>query len=606
MAIFSPTLEQIDNLNVSATPGEWVLLKALEDALDNSYEVFFQPCLNGDHPDVIVMRKRVGVWIIEVKDWNLDYYHVKSKGVWGLNNHKGAIRSPIEQALEYKNNLYKLHIEGLLENKLMDPRYYSVINYAVYFHNETEAEASAFVDREERSDRAHFDILGNDSLQLANIQKILQMRRLNRQSVIFRDELYQKFLRYLYPSEHALENSEPIEYSKRQFDLAESRVGQQKIKGVAGSGKTLVLAKRAANAQMRTGGRVLVLCFNVTLINYIHDQISRVRGQSKWNDFTIINYHQFFKSQSNNYNLIIHNYSDYDDERFFEAVNDEIMKYDAIFIDEIQDFKIEWQRLIKNYFLKSNGEFVVFGDEKQNIYGRELEDRKIRTLIAGNWNVLNESYRLSNKVCDVVSTFQEYYLSNKYDKDELKPVQMTLDFENGFNHQLHYYYLDQCTLEHMKKLYSLLDDLTIHPNDIGILAANYDILQIFDYYIRNHRNERTTTTFEEKELNERLQDDINDSKLFNQQIEELRRNKKMSFWMNRGTTKLSTIHSFKGWEIRNLVLLIEPNTRKEEGELIYTGLTRCRKNLLILNFGNEEYHSFFEQHRQLFDKVSKC
>ena len=39
-------------------------------------------------------------------------------------------------------------------------------------------------------------------------------------------------------------------------------------------------------------------------------------------------------------------------------------------------------RIIKKYFLESNGEYVLFGDEKQNIYDNELENKDIKTNIA--------------------------------------------------------------------------------------------------------------------------------------------------------------------------------------------------------------------------------
>jgi ATP-dependent exoDNAse (exonuclease V) alpha subunit len=69
--------------------------------------------------------------------------------------------------------------------------------------------------------------------------------------------------------------------------------------------------------------------------------------------------------------------------------------------------------------------------------------------------------------------------------------------------------------------------------------------------------------------------------------------------MNSGTTKLSTVHSFKGWEIQTLFLLIE--TKSDESvltdELIYTALTRCRQNLVIINIGNEKYDKFFKEWR---------
>ena len=39
----------------------------------------FQPFLNGDLPDIIVMHKGGGVMIFEVKDWDLSNYHVNEK-----------------------------------------------------------------------------------------------------------------------------------------------------------------------------------------------------------------------------------------------------------------------------------------------------------------------------------------------------------------------------------------------------------------------------------------------------------------------------------------------------------------------------------------------
>jgi superfamily I DNA/RNA helicase len=86
-------------------------------------------------------------------------------------------------------------------------------------------------------------------------------------------------------------------------------------------------------------------------------------------------------------------------------------------------------------------------------------------------------------------------------------------------------------------------------------------------------------------------------------IKMIRNNKKLHFYMNSGTVKISTVHSFKGWESETLFLIIE---RKYSGmsqsfdEILYTGLTRSRNNLVIINYGNEEYH---EKLKTLINKV---
>lgn len=75
----------------------------------------------------------------------------------------------------------------------------------------------------------------------------------------------------------------------------------------------------------------------------------------------------------------------------------------------------------------------------------------------------------------------------------------------------------------------------------------------------------------------------------------IRDNKKLHFWMNSGTLKVSTINSFKGWESEVVFLILEPKYETSTtfnlsfDELLYTGLTRCRRNLVVINFGNQEY-----------------
>ena len=74
MAQIYPPLKQIQKFKVQPEKGEWELLVFLFNYLDDSYEIYFQPFLDGDMPDMVIMRKGGGVLIIEVKDWNLNSY----------------------------------------------------------------------------------------------------------------------------------------------------------------------------------------------------------------------------------------------------------------------------------------------------------------------------------------------------------------------------------------------------------------------------------------------------------------------------------------------------------------------------------------------------
>ena len=86
-------------------------------------------------------------------------------------------------------------------------------------------------------------------------------------------------------------------------------------------------------------------------------------------------------------------------------------------------------------------------------------------------------------------------------------------------------------------------------------------------------------------------------------VKMVRNNKKLHFYMNSGTVKISTVHSFKGWESETLFLIIEKKfsgMAQSFDEILYTGLTRSRNNLVIINYGNEEYH---QKLKILIDKV---
>ena len=77
MAELIPSLEKINSMKPKPTEGEYALIKKLSEELGDDYKVYYQPFLNGDRPDVIVLKKNLGILIIEVKDWNLGNYNIR-------------------------------------------------------------------------------------------------------------------------------------------------------------------------------------------------------------------------------------------------------------------------------------------------------------------------------------------------------------------------------------------------------------------------------------------------------------------------------------------------------------------------------------------------
>ncbi len=602
MATLLPTLDQIDTLKVKPTPGERKLLHFLGSTLDDTFEVYFQPYLNGDNPDVIVLRENSGAMIIEVKDYDLDCYELSENRNWVLKKianklgTKQVIKSPIQQVFEYKENLYNLHIETLLEKRIKNPKFLSIVTCAVYFHNASKNQIDTFLTRNNEDNESymkflsHFEILGHDSLSSEAFKKILSNRWLDKKSYLFDETLYKSFKRYLTPSLHTVEQGKSIIYTDEQERIIGSSAGrQQKVKGVAGSGKTLALAKRAVNAYLRHKGEVLILTYNISLRNYIHDKISEVRENFGWKYFTILHYHHFIKAHNNNVNFVKVEEMD---------TQSQGKTFQTIIIDEIQDYQKEWISNVK-MFLSDDGEFVVYGDEKQNIYQRTLEEKRPYTSIGGQWNILKKSFRITTDIANLATQFQKTFFSEKYEYDEII-VQRSL-FESSM---IKYHYLEDANVDQIMGIYNrFITDTGTHDNDVCFQSSRVELLRLVDKDIRDRSHKKTNTMFETLEVFEKLKTNftkagVTDEKRLKKELETVRRHKKFNFWMNSGTTKLSTIHSFKGWEIPTLILLVETERNDENeftsDELIYTAITRCRQNLIIINIGNYRYDNFFK------------
>ena len=183
MATFYPSLENIARFKVPPTEGERTLLDFLGRVLDDSYEVYFNPYLNGDRPDVLIMREGNGVLIIEVKDWNLDNFTLNEKKKWVYTPNGSVVKSPIDQVLKYKNNLFDLHVDKLLEKKINDIRHFRIVACAVYFHCASQQKVENLLVNPYKDDRRYqdflkynVDLIGKDCLEEVRFNELLQKR----------------------------------------------------------------------------------------------------------------------------------------------------------------------------------------------------------------------------------------------------------------------------------------------------------------------------------------------------------------------------------------------------------------------------------------------
>jgi len=150
------------------------------------------------------------------------------------------------------------------------------------------------------------------------------------------------------------------------------------IQGVAGSGKT-ILALAKAQEMARKGFRTLFLCYNRPLADWLG------MTAEKPNDMLeIMTYHQLVVSMAKRANLNFRQSRKEDDEAFWNDRAPEVLieataillpeeKYDAIVVDEGQDFHELWWLSLDGMFRDGNDKkcYYVFFDPLQNIYVSE-------------------------------------------------------------------------------------------------------------------------------------------------------------------------------------------------------------------------------------------
>ena len=133
-------------------------------------------------------------------------------------------------------------------------------------------------------------------------------------------------------------------------------------------------------------------------------------------------------------------------------------------------------------------------------------------------------------------------------------------------------------------------------NDICILSSKIKVLQDIEDQFSHY--EKTTTAFETLSDIQDIENSIAmmpdkelQTKERKSRIEKLRKIKKEHFHINSGLVKFSTIHSFKGLELKNVFVIVNHD---DIAEIVYTGITRSIENLFIICIDNTKYNEFFE------------
>ncbi len=151
------------------------------------------------------------------------------------------------------------------------------------------------------------------------------------------------------------------------------------IRGGAGTGKTM-LALWKAVAFAREGLDTIFLCFNRFLAEWLNERMNEELDTITRSKLTIYNFHglcrEFYKRANvpfrppSDPSKIHAFWSNTVPNKLFDVLLDEVpkLRFDAIIIDEAQDFQEDWWLVIDSLNREQNGRLSIFYDPNQNIF----------------------------------------------------------------------------------------------------------------------------------------------------------------------------------------------------------------------------------------------
>lgn len=355
---------------------ERALFPALRDQLDDGYTVFHSfnlllPNLQGKFMegeiDFLVFHPEDGFLVLEVKGGHLKYDG--ETGTW-LQNNK-PVKDPFSQVDTAKYKL-ETYLEQKLGYRLKCPFAHAVCFPDIY----TEicqlppgADSRICVTGRELSRIASrikeiMQLFTKDRHQPLTTPECNQVHRVLRPTVEFGTSMVDK----LGAAESIL-----FRLTENQCHLLDfiDRHRQALIEGCAGSGKTVMAVKKARQLALE-GKTVLLLSYNILIGQQVATEVCDLENA------IATNYHRFCmdKLKVDGIEPEIEENSEFWQNRIPELMSDLIqqrpIKFDAVIVDEGQDFHTEYWLTITE-MVKDDGYFYIFYDPDQNLFGTGLD-----------------------------------------------------------------------------------------------------------------------------------------------------------------------------------------------------------------------------------------
>ncbi|MDI6696829.1 MAG: AAA family ATPase [Anaerolineales bacterium] len=350
-------------------------------------------------PDFIIAHPQRGVCIVEVKDWGIDSIlkiTPDSVVVKGMQETPAPITliNPYKKCLTYIEDLRE-QMAGMIsllneKNHLSVPVAFFLVfpnikkgDFLVKgFEKAIPIEEVIFGDDLHNNEQVFFrryqSALPLLSTPLSQEQQDDLTKALDPTIVIPKMTSSEGFI----PIEEEIVHTDSRDLVMYNLNLEQEEIakslgeGPRLLRGIAGTGKTLILLYRAKLLAANDPNiKILILCWNTALANYMRQMFNKFRLEAKGSvkilhfsqfvrDFLEIQYDPFTKY-------------DNDEEEISRLLDRHTIsdreKYDVVYVDEAQDFRKEWINFVFSKIIRGEPkerDFIVAADDAQRIYRR--------------------------------------------------------------------------------------------------------------------------------------------------------------------------------------------------------------------------------------------
>ncbi len=439
-----------DSIRSTATAGERILFQTLKEYLDDDFIVYFEPEINGKRPDFLIIGPYLGLLVLEVKDYTLHTLHQINHDDWMINTSNDGlvkVKSPFKQARDYmfqiQNVLKKdgnlTHQDGKYIGNLKFPCGFGTVFTRLNQKQCLKTDLYEVIDPSFLLTREEIDPDKEEFSEEQLIEKLMNMFTIPfRLREPLADQEISAIRYHLFPEVRIsgeFKQSAPYRdqlllslHNLETMDLHQEKLAKQLgdknrlIRGVAGSGKTLILASRARLIkQEHPDWKVLILCYNISLSRSIASMVqakmeepadlfeSVLETEDRMKGVTVRNFHEWLKKD-----LRIADGQITDMIGKLEAGEAILPKYDAVLIDEGQDFEAEWLKLVSLLLNEDTFSMLLVEDRAQTIYQRGRNYLQNTGLdFRGRSKILQINYRNTAQIVQFAWDFYQEHTESK-------------------------------------------------------------------------------------------------------------------------------------------------------------------------------------------------